>query len=191
MWRYRFARCPSRREWRVRKRDGQYYFSQRIYPDDTAPGFAIVSYLNELSNVFSLNTACGENYYPVCAFCHRQYQQENRSVFNFFIKKKRKTNKINKNMVNSFCSILFSQHKNRNLIVKPEIYSLSSLIYIFLPIIFFFFLISEFLKKEIGRKFRQASPWYTMSYVGDNVREHVRAAICVSIAMCIYRIWMC
>jgi hypothetical protein len=41
--------------------EGQYYFGQRIYPDDTAPGFAIVSYLNELSNVFSLNTACDEN----------------------------------------------------------------------------------------------------------------------------------
>lgn len=29
-------------------------------------GFAIVSYLNELSNVFSLNTTCDENHRPVC-----------------------------------------------------------------------------------------------------------------------------
>ncbi|KAL0109357.1 hypothetical protein PUN28_014434 [Cardiocondyla obscurior] len=53
------------------------------------PGLAIVSYLNELSNVFSLNTACGENYYPACvrraAFCcrlRRRCQQEDRSRHN-------------------------------------------------------------------------------------------------------------
>lgn len=35
------------------------------------PASPIVSYLNELSNVFSLNTACGENYYPRVSQRHR------------------------------------------------------------------------------------------------------------------------
>lgn len=34
------------------------------------PAEAIVLYLNELSNVFSLNTACGENYTTPCAETH-------------------------------------------------------------------------------------------------------------------------
>jgi len=63
MRRYRFAATlvVSRVNDAPASNDGQYYFGQRIYPDDTVPGFAIVSYLNELSNVFSLNTACDEN----------------------------------------------------------------------------------------------------------------------------------
>ena len=106
-----------------------------------------------------------------------------------FRKKKKKTKekknkyKVNENMVNSFCSILSSQQKNRNLIVKPEfifVADICFLLTIFFFFFFLFFLIGEYLKR-IGKKFGQAVGRDVLCLMQEIMctREHARRNLCI------------
>lgn len=101
-------------------------------------------------------------------------------------REKRKTNKvIYKNVTNSFCSTLSSQHKNRNLIVKPEVYIHFRRWYKFRSTIFFFFFISGFIKnwRDLDKRSRDIlCLMQEIMYTRACAPQFVYLSQCVSIA---------